>query len=80
VLITVALIDLQVVISYFYAKVRADQDVTRTFQHHLHQRYSMAHDGDAESQTNIKEQTPLLDDHQADQQPGPNGHEQKLAS
>ena len=44
----------------------------------------MAHVDDdaagAETQINIDEQTPLLDNHQSDQQPDQNDHERKQAS
>lgn len=39
----------------------------------------MARDGDAENQTNINEQTPLLDDDQLGQQPDQDDHEHKQA-
>lgn len=37
----------------------------------------MAQDGDAENQTHVNEQTPLLEDPQPDQQLDPNGDEPK---
>lgn len=40
----------------------------------------MAHDSDAENQTDINEQTSLLNDHQTDQQLDPKGHDQKQTS